>query len=284
MRAPHYDEQSQKDLRDLYPHRPVAGQVALVTGGSSGIGEGIARHLAAAGASVVLTYGRHDDEARATVAQIEAAGGQALAVSADVSQEESVLVLFDAAREAYGTVDIVVSNAGLQDDAAIGDMTVAQWDHVMGVNLRGMFLTTREAVKEFRRRGPTEGKRRLGHILCISSVHEIIPWAGHANYAASKGGAMLYMKTLAQEVSGEGIRVNGIAPGAIATPINHQAWETPEAERALDTLIPIGRVGLPDDIGGAAVWLASDASDYVVGHSLLIDGGMALYYNFREGG
>ena len=163
-------------------------------------------------------------------------------------------------------------------------MTVAQWDHVMGVNLRGMFLTTREAVKEFRRRGLTEGKRRLGHILCVSSVHEIIPWAGHANYAASKGGAMLYMKTLAQEVSGEGIRVNGIAPGAIATPINHQAWETPEAERSLDTLIPIGRVGLPDDIGGAAVWLASDASDYVVGHSLLIDGGMALYYNFREGG
>lgn len=284
MRAPHYDEQSQKSLRDLYPHRPAAGQVALVTGGSSGIGEGIARHLAAAGASVVLTYGRHDDEARATVAQIEATGGRALAVSADVSDEASVLALFDVAREAFGTVDIVVANAGLQDDAPIGEMTVAQWDHVMAVNLRGMFLTTREAVREFRRRGPVEGKRRLGHVVCVSSVHEIIPWAGHANYAASKGGAMLYMKTLAQEVAGEGIRVNGIAPGAIATPINHQAWETPDAERALDALIPIARVGHPDDIGAAAVWLASDASDYVVGHSLLIDGGMALYYNFREGG
>ncbi|RYG86796.1 glucose 1-dehydrogenase [bacterium] len=268
----------------MYPHLPVAGQVALVTGGSSGIGEGIARHLAAAGARGVLTYGRHDEEAKESVREIEAAGGEALAVSADVSDEASVLALFDAAREAYGTVDIVVSNAGLQDDAAIGDMTVAQWDHVMGVNMRGMFLTTREAVKEFRRRGPVKGKRRLGRILCVSSVHEIIPWGGHVNYAASKGGAMLYMKSLAQEVSGEGIRVNGIAPGAIATPINHQAWETPEAERSLNTLIPIGRVGLPDDVGAAAVWLASDASDYVVGHSLLIDGGMALYYNFRDNG
>lgn len=205
-------------------------------------------------------------------------------MSADVSQEESVLALFDAARAEFGTVDIVVANAGLQDDAAIAEMTVEQWDHVLGVNLRGMFLTAREGVKEFRRRGRREGSRRLGHILCISSVHEIVPWAGHVNYASSKGGAMLFMKSLAQEVSEEGIRVNGIAPGAIATPINHEAWETPEAEKKLNALIPLRRVGVPDDIGAAAVWLASDASDYIVGHSLLIDGGMALYGSFRDNG
>lgn len=260
------------------------GQVALVTGGSSGIGEGIARHLAAAGASVVLTYGRHDEEAKASVGEIEQTGGKALAVSADVSDESSVLALFDAAREEFGSVDIVVANAGVQDDATIGEMTVEQWDHVLGINLRGMFLTAREGVREFRRRGKREGARRLGHVVCVSSVHEIIPWAGHVNYAASKGGAMLFMKSLAQEVAGEGIRVNGIAPGAIATPINHEAWETPEAEKGLNALIPQGRVGVPDDIGAAVVWLSSDASDYVVGHSLLIDGGMALYGSFRDNG
>ncbi len=284
MKAPHYDLEAQKRLVELYPHRPLKDQVAIVTGGSSGIGEGIARHLAAAGAAVALTYGRHAEEAETTGEQIRAAGGRALPVSADVSQEDDVLNLYARTVAEFGAVDVAVANAGLQDDARIADMTVAQWDHVLGVNLRGAFLTAREAVKAFRTQGRRAPSRALGKIVFVSSVHEIIPWAGHVNYAASKGGMMLFMKSLAQEVAPEGIRVNSIAPGAIATPINHTAWETDEAEKALNTLIPYERVGVPDDIGSAAVFLASDASDYMVGTSLLIDGGMALYKAFADNG
>lgn len=284
MRAPHYDLEAQRHLGDLYPHQPLKGQVAVVTGGSSGIGEAIVRHYAAAGAAVALTYGHHAEEAETTAEQIVKLGGKALPVSTDVAEEESVIALFDATTKAFGAVDIAFANAGIQDDAKIAAMTVAQWDHVMGVNLRGQFLTAREAVKRFRAQGRRPVSRALGKILLMSSVHEIVPWAGHANYAASKGGVMLFMKTLAQEVGPEGIRVNSIAPGAIATPINNEAWETDDALSALNTLIPYERIGLPDDIGGPAVFLASDASDYMVGTSLLIDGGMALYKAFADNG
>lgn len=256
----------------------------MVTGGSSGIGEGIVRHYAAAGAAVAVTYGRHRDEAEETARQINASGGKALATGGDIALEADVLRMFEETKAGLGAIDIVVANAGLQDDAKVGDMTVEQWDHVMGVNLRGQFLAAREAIRTFRQQGDRRVSRARGKVICVSSVHEIVPWAGHVNYAASKGGVMLMMKTLAQEVGPEGIRVNGIAPGAIATPINRSAWETSEAEAQLNKLIPYERVGVPDDIGAAAVWLASDASDYVIGHSLLIDGGMALYRAFADNG
>ncbi|MFW5789534.1 MAG: SDR family oxidoreductase, partial [Spirochaetota bacterium] len=123
-----------------------------------------------------------------------------------------------------------------------------------------------------------------GKIICMSSVHEIIPWAGHGNYAASKGGVMLFAKSLAQEVAGSAIRVNSIAPGAIRTPINTAAWETREAYDALMELVPYNRIGEPQDIGNAAVWLASDHSDYVTGTTLVVDGGMTLYPGFATGG
>jgi glucose 1-dehydrogenase len=192
--------------------------------------------------------------------------------------------MYDQIRATFGTIDILIANAGLQRDAPIETMTVTQWDTVLNVNLKGQFLCAREAAKEFQRRGPRSVSRALGKIVCMSSVHQLIPWARHANYAAAKGGVLLLMQSLAQELAGRAIRVNGIAPGAIATPINRPAWETPEAEAKLLDLIPYNRVGVPDDIGRAAVWLASDASDYVVGSTLFVDGGMTTFESFSTGG
>jgi glucose 1-dehydrogenase len=193
--------------------------------------------------------------------------------------------MFERAIKEFDTVDILVANAGLQADAPTASMTMAQWDKVLNVNLTGQFLCAREAIREFRRRGMRpDVSCALGKIICVSSVHQEIPWAGHVNYAASKGGIEMMMRSLAQEVAAERIRVNAIAPGAIRTPINRQAWETPEALERLLTLIPYGRIGEPEDIGQAAVWLASDASDYVVGTTLYVDGGMTLYPGFSTNG
>jgi glucose 1-dehydrogenase len=265
--------------------KPLTGQRAIVTGASSGIGASIARSLAGAGATVVVNYSRSEDEAKTVVSEIESAGGRAFAIQGDVSREDDVTRLFARTIETLGSVDILVNNAGLQKDAPLVDMTLADWNKVIGVNLTGHFLCAREAAREFLRRGrvPTLS-RALGKIVCISSVHDVIPWAGHANYAASKGGVALLMKTMAQELGEKGIRVNAISPGAIKTPINRAAWDTAQAEKELLRLIPYGRVGEPDDIAHAAVWLCSDASDYVHGATLYVDGGMTLYPEFREGG
>ena len=265
--------------------RPLAGQVALVTGASSGIGAGVARALGAAGATVVVNYVVDPAAAESVADGIRGAGGHALAVRADVSREDEVRAMFRQAVGECGAVDILVSNAGLQRDAPFTEMTLAQWNTVLAVNLTGMFLCAREAAREMIRRGPRpELSRAAGKILCVSSVHEVIPWAGHVNYAASKGGVKLFMQSLAQELAPHRIRVNSIAPGAIQTPINRAAWETPEALRALLKLIPYGRIGQPEDIGRAAVWLASDDADYVHGQTIFVDGGMTLYPEFAQGG
>jgi glucose 1-dehydrogenase len=265
--------------------QPLKGQKALVTGASSGIGEGIARALGAAGAAVVVNYNSKPDAALRVVEDLVGQGVEAMAIGADVSREDEVQAMFAKTVAAWGTIDILVNNAGLQADAAFTEMTLAEWNRVIGINLTGMFLCAREAAREMIRRGPRpEISRATGKILCISSVHEVIPWAGHVNYAASKGGVKLFMQSLAQELAPHRIRVNSIAPGAIRTPINRAAWETPEALAALLTLIPYGRIGLPEDIGQAAVWLASDAADYVHGQTIFIDGGMTLYPEFARGG
>jgi glucose 1-dehydrogenase len=265
--------------------RPLEGQRALVTGASSGIGAGIARALADAGASVVVNYGRDEARARGVVESISSRGGSAFAVQADVSQEDQVEEMFAAATRRYGSLDILVNNAGLQRDAPLHKMSLHDWEYVLSVNLTGTFLCARAAIREFMRRGMELNRSKaLGKIICISSVHDRIPWAGHANYAASKGGVMLLMQSMAQEFASRGIRINSISPGAIKTPINQAAWETPEAEAELLTLIPYGRVGEPQDIADAAVWLASDESDYVTGSTLYVDGGMTLYPGFERGG
>ena len=263
----------------------LKGQVAMVTGASSGIGEAIAKALAGAGARVVVNFSSNEETANGVVQDIRNAGSDAIAVRANVSKEDHVLAMFETMFKEYGTIDILVNNAGVQKDAKFTDMTLDQWQLVLDINLTGQFLCAREAAKEFIRRGLVpERSLAAGKIICISSVHETIPWAGHINYAASKGGIMMMMKTMAQELAPYKIRVNSIAPGAIKTRINRKAWETPEAEAKLLELIPYKRVGETRDIGAVAVWLASDESDYVNGTTIFVDGGMLLYPAFAQGG
>jgi glucose 1-dehydrogenase len=267
------------------PQRLLLGQKALVTGASSGIGRAIALALGEAGADVIVNYVAGEDKAEQVCRDIRGMGVQAHAVRADVSDEAQVQQMFRRMLELHGTIDILVNNAGLQQDAAFENLTLAQWNRVIGINLTGQFLCAREAVREFKRRGvQPDISCAAGKILCISSVHEVIPWAGHVNYAASKGGVMLMMKSLAQEVAPYRIRVNSICPGAIRTPINMEAWGTESAYKDLLRLIPYKRIGEADEIGRAAVWLASDYSDYVHGISLFVDGGMTLYPGFETGG
>ena len=263
----------------------LKGQKALVTGANSGIGKGIAIALAHAGADVVVNYRTNPEAAEAVAEEGKRCGSRVIVHQADVADEGQIREMFRRAIAELGTIDILVNNAGLQQDAPFDQMTLRQWNTVLSVNLTGQFLCAREAVREFKRRGVRkEVSCAAGKILCISSVHEVIPWAGHVNYAASKGGVMLMMKSIAQEVAPYRIRVNSICPGAIRTPINMQAWDTPEALRDLLKLIPYKRIGEVDDIGRTAVWLASDDSDYVHGASIFVDGGMTLYPGFETGG
>ncbi len=263
----------------------LAGQPALVTGANSGIGRAVALGLARAGADVVVNYVANPGDAEAVAHEIEALGRRAIALQADVSKEDQVTAMFARAIDHFGTLHVVVSNAGLQRDAPYDQMTLEQWNTVISVNLTGQFLCTREATREFKRRGIDQRLSvAAGKIICMSSVHQEIPWAGHANYAASKGGIMMLMRSIAQELAPHRIRVNSIAPGAIRTPINTAAWSTTSAYEDLMTLIPYKRIGEPDDIARAAVWLASDAADYVTGATLFVDGGMTLYPGFATGG
>ena len=276
---------SETTTPSLPTQRILVGQKALVTGANSGIGRGVAIALGQAGADVIVNYVAGEDSANAVVDEIRRAGVNALALQADVSSEDQVATMFEKAIRHFGTLDILVNNAGLQRDAAFHAMTLEQWNTVLGVNLTGQFLCAREAVREFLRRGVVPAvSRAAGKIICMSSVHQEIPWAGHANYATSKGGIKMLMESLAQEVAPHRIRVNAIAPGAVRTPINTVAWQTKEAYEQLMTLVPYGRIGEPEDIARAAVWLASDYSDYVVGATLFIDGGMTLYPGFATGG
>lgn len=265
--------------------KSLVGQKALVTGANSGIGRGVALALGQAGADVAVNYVVGDDTAQAVVDELLGLGVKAIKIRADVSDEDQVAAMFKQMIAEFGTVDILVNNAGLQRDSAFTEMTLEQWNKVIGVNLTGQFLCAREAVREFSRRGVVKNVSvAAGKIICMSSVHQEIPWAGHANYASSKGGIKMLMESLAQEVAPLKIRVNAIAPGAIRTPINTSAWNTPEAYTSLMKLVPYGRIGEPEDIARAAVWLASDDSDYVVGTTLFVDGGMTLYPGFATGG
>jgi glucose 1-dehydrogenase len=265
--------------------KPLLGQKALVTGASSGIGRAVAIALAGAGADVLVNFVSSAREGEATVAEVRRLGARGLAFKADVSSEAEVDSMFKYMLGELGTIDILIANAGLQQDAAVEDMTLAQWNKVLSVNLTGQFLCARAAVREFRRRGVVaQISCAAGKIICMSSVHQVIPWAGHCNYAASKGGVHLLMRSLAQELAPDRIRVNAIAPGAIRTGINRPTWESKTAYDRLLTLIPYRRIGEPEDVARAAVWLASDASDYVVGTTLYIDGGMTLYPGFAGNG
>ncbi|MFJ9730452.1 SDR family oxidoreductase [Streptomyces sp. NPDC101171] len=271
--------------RGVIPAHLLKGQKALVTGANSGIGRATAVAMGRAGADVVVNYVAGREEAEQVVEEITAFGVKAAAYEADVSKEDQVVAMVDRMVQEFGTIDILVANAGLQRDAPLTDMTLAQWQKVLDVNLTGQFLCAREATREFLRRGVVpEVSRAAGKIICMSSVHQLIPWSGHVNYASSKGGVQMMMATLAQELAPKKIRVNAVAPGAIKTPINRGAWETAEAEQDLLRLIPYKRVGDPEDIANAVVGLASDLMDYVVGTTLYVDGGMTLFPGFATGG
>lgn len=263
----------------------LRGQKALVTGSSSGIGKGVAIALAKAGADIVLNYAGSKKKAEEVAQEISSIGRQVLIQQADVSKEEEVRAMFKRSIETFGTLHIVVNNAGIQKDSPFVEMTLENWNQVIGINLTGQFLCSREAIKEFLRRGIQKDiSCAAGKIICMSSVHEVIPWSGHVNYAASKGGVMLMMKSIAQEFASKKIRINSICPGAIRTSINKEAWETPTAYQKLMEVIPYKRIGEVEDIGHMAVLLASDLTDYINGASIFVDGGMTLYPGFMENG
>jgi glucose 1-dehydrogenase len=264
--------------------RPLQGQTGLVTGATSGIGAAVAMAFAEVGAKVGINYHSDTEAADAMVAEIRERGGDAVAMQADVSKEDEVRSMFAAFAEIFGRLDILVANAGVQRDAPASEMTLKEWRSVLEVNLTGEFLCAREAIRQFIQQELSPASKARGKIICMSSVHEVIPWAGHVNYAASKGGLMLMMKTLAQEVADKGIRVNGIAPGLIMTAINKAVWSDPDKAKKVLKLVPYGRFGEPDDVAKAAIWLASDDADYVTGTTLFVDGGMSLYPAFREAG
>jgi len=261
------------------------GQIALVTGASGGIGQAIAIAMGKAGASVAINY--HTDEvgAKATLAEIQQAGGEGIVIKADVAKEADVLSMFGEVYSKFKTIDILVNNAGIQKDSKFIEMSLQDWQLIIDTNLTGQFLCAREAAKEFCKRGVVAGSSvAAGKIIFISSVHNIVPWAGHANYCAAKGGETMLMKTMAQELAPQKIRVNSIAPGAIKTDINKKVWSDPEQATELFKLIPYQRIGEPEDIARVAVWLASDEADYITGTTIYVDGGMTLYPSFAHGG
>ena len=265
----------------------LSGQTCIVTGANSGIGEAVAYAIAREGANVVVNYVTHPEVAEEIAHKIsgDTLSGRAIAIQCDVSKEDQVIAMFKQAIDHFGTVDICVPNAGLQKDSPLHEMALKDWQLVIDINLTGQFLCAREAIREFLRRGMRpEISASLGKIIHMSSVHQIIPWAGHANYAASKGGIDMLMESICQEYAPHKIRCNSIAPGAIKTPINKAAWETQEALNELYKLIPYKRIGTPEDIGKAAVWLASDDSEYVNGTTIFVDGGMTCFPGFTTNG
>lgn len=265
----------------------LQGQIAIITGASSGIGAGIAKCMAAEGAVVVINHpvAATQAEADSVLKEITDSGGKGMTFQCDVSKEDQVMAMFQEVTSRLGRLDILVANAGVQRDAPFTEMTLQQWQTVMDINLTGQFLCAREAIRQFLKQDWDSSKRKSrGNIIHMSSVHQVIPWAGHANYAASKGAIHLLMQTLAQEFGAQKIRVNAICPGAIRTNINRNAWETKQAYDDLMTLIPDNRIGEPEDIGNVAVFLASDASDYITGASIFVDGGMTTFESFSTGG
>jgi len=269
-------------MKEEQPKR-LAGKVAIVTGASSGIGRGIALGMGREGASVVINYHSHQETAEEVQKQIERSGGKAVILRADVGHEAEAQQLIDTAIEHFGRLDILVNNAGIQQDASFLEMTLEQWQKVIDTNLTGPFLCARAAAREFVKQGlQPERSRATGNIIFISSVHDVIPWAGHANYTAAKGGIQMLMKTLAQELAKHKIRVNSLSPGAIKTHINQQDWEQEEGRQKMLSQIPYGRIGDPEDIANVAVWLATDEADYITGATIYVDGGMTLYPSFGE--
>lgn len=263
---------------------PLAGQAALVTGSSSGIGAAIARELAAQGASVLINYHSDQEAAESVVEDIASAGGTASCLQGNVAKQPEAEKLVAETVARFGRIDILVANAGIQIDAPSLELSEEDWHKVLDINLSGQFFCAQAAARRFSQQGVPDHSRAAGKIVCMSSVHDIVPWAGHANYAAAKGGVDMLMKTLGQELAHRRIRVVGIAPGAIKTDINREVWDDETQAAKLRELIPYGRIGEPEDVAKPVAWLVSDEADYITGTTLYVDGGMTLYPSFSENG
>jgi glucose 1-dehydrogenase len=251
----------------------LAGKVAIVTGSSSGIGQSIAIRFASEGASVVVDYRNHIDQAQDTKTKAEAVGGKAILVQADVSVLADTQNLVDQTYKQLGRCDILVNNAGIEKEAAFWDVTEADYDAVLDVNLKGAFFLTQAFVRRLR------DAKLPGRAVNISSVHEDMVFPNFSTYCASKGGIRMLMRDLAVELGPLGITINNIAPGAIATPINTKMMaDKPELD-ALLANIPLGRMGTPEDVAGLALFLASDDGAYCTGSTYIVDGGLIRNYH-----
>ncbi|EDP67915.1 glucose-1-dehydrogenase [Carnobacterium sp. AT7] len=258
-------------------YNDLKGKVAVVTGGSKGIGNAIARRLSEEKMKVVINYHSDKEGAEETVAELKKIGGEAVAVQADVSSEEGIQTLLDAAISNFGELDLWINNAGMENQVPTHELTLEDWNKVIDVNLTGVFLGSKAALNHFLEHD------KKGNIINLSSVHERIPWPTFAHYSASKAGVKGFNETIALEYAHKGIRVNSIAPGAINTPINAEKFEDEKQKAATLKMIPLDYIGKPEEVAAAAAWLASDESSYVTGITLFVDGGMSLYPSFEKG-
>jgi len=256
----------------------LGGQRALVTGASSGIGRATALRLAGEGASIVVNYYGSGEEAEEVVREISNVGTKAVAVQADVSSEKEVDAMFKQAVSEFGGLDILVNNAGIEHEYKFVDLPLNKWQRVIDVNLTGAFLCAQRAARLMLK------SQKGGSIINITSVHQIIPWVGYADYCATKAGLDMLTKTVALELADQKIRMNSIAPGAIKTPINEEVWNNPEGLKDLLKKIPVRRVGEPEEIASLVAFLCSDDASYITGATIYIDGGMTLYPSFKHGG
>jgi glucose 1-dehydrogenase len=263
--------------------RGLKGKNVLVTGGTSGIGQAIAVRFAEFGANVAINYLRSPEEAEDTeekvhacVASVRQMGVRDVLVQGDVSKEPDVVGMFEDAVDKLGGIDVLVNNAGIQISRPSHELSAADFDKVIGVNLRGSFLCAREAIKRYLE------NETPGVIINISSVHQLIPKPDYLGYSVSKGGMMNLTRTLALEYAAEGIRVNGIGPGATITPINRAWVDDPVKSEMVTAHIPMRRAGTADEMAGVTCFLASDDAAYITGQTLFVDGGLTLYADFRE--
>ncbi len=255
----------------------LKGKVVAITGASTGLGRAMAIRFGQEGANVVINYFEDEKEALAVKKEVDDAGGQGAIVQGDVTKEQDVINLVQTAVQQFGQLDIMINNAGIENPVPSHEMTLENWEKVISTNLTGAFLGSREAIKYF-----VEHNVK-GNVINMSSVHEMIPWPTFVHYAASKGGVKLMTETLALEYAPKGIRVNNIGPGAINTPINAEKFADPAKRKDVESMIPLGYIGKPEQIAAVAAWLASDESSYVTGITLFADGGMTKYPAFQAG-
>ena len=258
-------------------YKDLEGKVVVITGSSTGLGKAMAIRFATEKAKVVVNYRSKEEEANSVLEEIKKVGGEAIAVKGDVTVESDVINLVQSAIKEFGKFDVMINNAGLENPVSSHEMSLSDWNKVIDTNLTGAFLGSREAIKYF-----VENDIK-GTVINMSSVHEKIPWPLFVHYAASKGGMKLMTETLALEYAPKGIRVNNIGPGAINTPINAEKFADPEQRADVESMIPMGYIGEPEEIAAVAAWLASSEASYVTGITLFADGGMTQYPSFQAG-